>query len=364
MKRLLLVITCFALGSLAGWIANGFRSQAEGKAADNISPSNSDENPTRRGNAAEQGVVDAAKSDTAAQSVADLVEKATRAATQANEKLAPAEFGAKLASLLIDSNSTAARVEADAMKGIMTPDRLVEFYKAYSKRVRLADDSFHMNPVLTDMGQKYGKKAYEAMLAQYPDGFQRMDSLIHGWAMSDPTTAVAWFNDLPETNELYNKSLQGLIWGLTTKDGPQAAKVIENLSAEDRNKAMFGFASAFVTTHGLNAFDSWLATASPELSRPALAQAVQFAVSRPLEEYVPWFVTHADKIGMRPELAIGFNQWYASAPDDAMGWFSNLPEENKAVQTRLLMSIKPEAKQHFLSKHPEHPGNALSQKNP
>ena len=194
------------------------------------------------------------------------------------------------------------------MKAHLTPGRFVAFYKAYTIKKRVSSGDMNLNTPLLDLGQKPGSEMIALMTKDYPDGFNRIDSLIHGWAMSEPEQAVASFNNLEDNYGQYQNALQGLIWGLAAKDGTMAGEVLQKLSPADQSKAVFGFAGSFVDRHGLQTFDAWLKTAPASLAANATAGAVQFACYKPPEEHVPWLAAHSDLIGIRGELRGGFDQ--------------------------------------------------------
>ncbi len=293
------------------------------------------------------------------QSAADLIKAAVEASGASNDRLDDAAFGAKLAALLTGKGTLEEIVEAGGMKARLTPGRFVAFYKAYTMKKQVSSGDMNINTPLLKLGQEHGREMIALMTKDYPDGFNRIDSLIHGWAMSEPELAVEWFNKLEDKYGHYESALQGLIWGLAAKDGPMAGKVLLTLSPADQSKAVFGFASSFVDRHGLQAFDDWLKTAPASLTSHAVNSAVQFACYKPPQEYVPWLTTHSQIIGIRGELRGGFDQWFGASAPQAMEWLAKLPPENDAVRSLLLSRIKPEAAQRFIAENPSHPGTAL-----
>lgn len=356
MKSLLLFCAGLAAGTTLGWLA--------------WSSSSTDVSPTavarpgsapRVENSATGERTDAGTpAKPGREAVAGHVKLALEASALANDKLDDTAFGEKLAELITKQNRTLEdRVEAEGMKTRLNPERFLEFYQAYTRRRTLSDGDNDLNPILTEMGKKYGRQMIDTMASKYPGGFVRMDSLIHGWAMSKSEDAVAWFNGLPDDYSRYDSALQGLVWGLTEKDGAMAGKVIAELSPADRRKSIYGFTSSFIHSHGLQAFDAWTREAPAELASRAIERAPEFVGYLPPAEYVPWFVSHSPTLGIRQELRNGLDQWLAAAPVEAMNWLAALPPEQRAVQSSLGKHINGAAAQKFLSENPSHPAAAL-----
>jgi hypothetical protein len=292
-------------------------------------------------------------------SVADLVKAALEVSGAGNDRLDDAAFGAKLAALLTGKGTIEELVEAGGMKARLTPGRFVAFYKAYTLKKRISSGDMNVNTPLLKLGQEHGREMIALMTKDYPNGFNRIDSLIHGWAMSEPEQAVEWFNKLEDHYGQYDSALQGLMWGLAAKDGTMAGKVLQTLSPADQAKAVFGFASSFVDRQGLEAFDAWLKEAPASLAANATASAVQFVCYKPPEQHVPWLASHSDLLGIRGELRSGFDMWFGASAPQAMEWLAALPPEQEGVRSALLSRIKPEAAQRFMAENPSHPGTAL-----
>jgi hypothetical protein len=361
MKPLLIAFTSLALGSALGWFGHSW--QKPTLATDSQSGKNPGASTSRVEPVVSQAKAvesqSASPGVTKPVSTAEFLEQGIVAAAQANQALGAAAFADKLAELLTGDISLEDRVEAEGMKRLLNPERFTAFYAAYAKRTNLHDSDTTLNPMLIKLGQQFGRKAMDTMLASYPDGFERMDSLLHGWGMGDPAGAVQWFNDLPETHSRYNKILQGLVWGLAAKDGAMAGEVVATLSPSDQQKAMYGFSSSFIETHGLKAFDAWADTAPPEIAPQALREACLYATFRPPAEYVPWFASRSATIGIRQEMHQGFGQWFTATPSEALNWLAALPEEKISVQRSLAGRLSPAAAQRFVAENPNHPAAPL-----
>ncbi len=292
-------------------------------------------------------------------SIAELVASAKQAAIAGNQSLSDEEFGAKLAQLVTSKGLVEERVEAEGMKEMLNPGRFAEFYVAYAKLVQLHAGDMVINTPLTDMGKTFGRDALDALLRLQPQGFERWDSLIQGWASVQPQAATDWFNDLDETHPRYDSALSGLIWGLAEKDGPMTAQILAELSASDQEKAVYGFASSFVHNHGLASFDTWLASTDASFAPKALQAATDFARYQPPQDFVPWFAAHANTLGIRRELTNGFAQWFKTNPSDSMDWLLTLPEQNSSrasILKTLPGVVDANDRERFLLSQPGHPG--------
>lgn len=355
MKALLKSSLLVLGGILIGGLLSSVRKQAsEAPHAAHFSPSVTQQsgiNPKTSGIAGSDSVP-------SPNSLSDLVGVAKQAAMAANAELADREFGEKLAKLVTSKGPVEQQVEAAAMKDMLTPRRFAEFYHAYAKLVRLHPGDMVINTLLSSMGVKYGREALDAVLVKHPQGFERWDSLIQGWASVQPAGATDWFNDLDENHPRYESALSGLMWGLTENDATMAAGVMATLAPADQQKAIYGFSSSFVHNHGLHAFDEWLTTTDAPFAKKALVAATDLARYQPPQDLVPWFAGHVADLGIRRELRDGFAQWFKASPQASAEWLMSVnPASGEAseLSQALTAAVDAQDKSRFLSDHPNHP---------
>lgn len=280
-------------------------------------------------------------------------------------KLSDADFGKRLTKLLREATSKEETAERDALISMLTPGRLAEFYTDYMRRsgiVREASIDKKLINVLTEMGKKDGWAAMDVMLAKFPGGFDRWDSLIHGWAIKDSQGAVNWFNDLPEDLPRRELALQGLMWGLAEKNGSMAGEVWKTLDERDRNSSAYGFVSSFGWAHGLKELDAWLTAADPAISKVAISKSTDYVMSRPPQESVPWLANHSDVVGLPPNLSSGFKQWVGTDARQAFDWLASITPtipKGEAIQQQLIKTVTADKLDGFLRSNPDHPAAQL-----
>jgi hypothetical protein len=217
------------------------------------------------------------------------------------------------------------QLEAEAMKEGLTPERFLEFYKALAKRTQIHQQYQELNDLLTKMGQDFGWAALEPLMKEYPAGFERWDSMIHGWAMAEPKAATDFINSLPEDNPRYGAALNGLIWGLAVKDGDYAGKVLLGLSEQDRSAVISSFSKSFVAAHGPDALSKWCEGAPVDIAASVLAIGSEVVGHGAPADAVQWFTKHVEVLGIEGNLTRAFDQWLAASPSEARQWLENLP---------------------------------------
>ena len=237
--------------------------------------------------------------------------------------LTPEAFGQRYAELLAGANSAETLLERAIMLTSLDADRAIASYLAYKTLTGVAPGkmSLEIQPMLTVAGQCDGAGMMTAMQKLAPDFFE-VASLVHGWALSDPSAAVAWYNGLPDDAAQQRKGgLKGLMYGLAQRDAGVAKEVFHSLSTEDQATSGSLLTQSVLSTHGTDAVDRLLTGLPPAVVRQCLDGSFERGARRPPPEMVPWLATHLGTSGTVDQIFLqSWSSWATSAPAEAERW--------------------------------------------
>ncbi|MGI8602246.1 MAG: hypothetical protein ACR2OZ_04520 [Verrucomicrobiales bacterium] len=278
-------------------------------------------------------------------------------ATQRAAHLSPAAFAERMAELMAHPHQIGALVERAAMASLLDADRIAAMAELYKQRGEVAPID---RELLTIVGQKDGRNAVMRLTELHPTGFVGIDSLVHGWAMTEPTESVQWFNSLPVDSPLRDLSLRGLMWGLTVGSSETAAKVLPTLAPEDQQIAADSFAGALTQYRRLDELDAWLSSADPTLVAHVLRGVARNTAYVPRGELVPFLARHVQALDHPNLLASQFNSWAFSSPQAAFDWmatWSGDPQQPNPQAEQLAASLDPALCHSWVTAHPDHPAS-------
>lgn len=255
--------------------------------------------------------------------------------------MSPEEFGQRYAELLTGTSSEDNLLERAAMVAALTPERTVACYLAYKNRVGvgLKENTQDIRHILTVAGERDGASVIAAMQKAAP-GFQELSSLLHGWAMKDPGSAVEWYNNLPDGDAQRKTALDGLMWGLSLRDAATTRKVYLSLSPEDQVSSGRSLGRAIYTSGGGAELNQLIAGLPPDAAQECLRGACGVAVRRTPSESVPWLATHLGNATTADRAFLeSWIRWTVSDPDAAEKWRA---AQSNARVTRLIEAAQQE----------------------
>lgn len=235
-------------------------------------------------------------------------------------QMSTAAFGDRMAELLTATDSLEVTTECTAMIATINGERMAACYDAFKKRKGMDSEqnSDRLRPLLMAAGQRDGLNTVRAMRAVAP-AFVEMDTLVHGWMLSEPGAVVTWFNE--QDDQTQQQALTGLVWGLGQNDFKSAKTVFDSFSQEDQARSAVALSRSLITNHGVAAVDHLIEGLSPELAQQCLDGALNRIQRRPPSEVVPWL---AAKSASFPDLsdnyAVALKRWFKTDPAAAQRW--------------------------------------------
>lgn len=206
--------------------------------------------------------------------------------------------------------------------------KAVATYVAFKKRHGLGpyDNDGRVRPMLLLIGEQQGKLAVEGLLAEYPNGFQEIGSITHGWGLGNATECLDWINELDAGNPAYEHALKGLFWSVGVR-GPEYAAdsiallEIDEMDPRELDLAGTSMAGAMLQNHGAAGFDEWMGSLPDSIKSKAVQWALWRDDWRPIGEVVPWLGRHARSWeSLNSHLQSKARAWARSDPDAAIQW--------------------------------------------
>lgn len=324
MKNILIAVMCAGAGVAAGWFWRGSRMEAGSAAAAARVPAQVAATPaTQESGRQSAAVLSAAAAD---HSVALAVEEAEKLRT-----FTPEAFGKYLADAWKQENDADARLKIALCLQSCGGERAAAFYKELKNRGGgVVPDDQRLREFFTIAGKQDAKGFVTRLLEDSPMGVPQLDSLFHGWALTNADEAVAWMNDLPESAVYYQGALNGLLWGVAEKDPARALAVYEQLGPQQTGlQTLWGLATSTVANHGMQSFvDTAGKMKDPDRRAAFLEAGIERATQRPPAEFVP---AMAGQLAVAPQLKDSFDKmtatWAVYDAPAAMKWLEQAAAE-------------------------------------
>lgn len=160
-----------------------------------------------------------------------------------------------------------------------------------------------------------------------------LESLISGWAATDPSGAIAMLGNLPENLADQKKRLEnGIVAGLADRDPDEATKYVASLAAdgrEDTSRLMERITYEVIRQGGTQEASAWVTTLNDgPLKGAAMNEVAERFVRSDPESAASWVEQFADQdYAARAVREVG-KEWAEKEPLAAVTWLDNLPEGN------------------------------------
>jgi len=332
-KRSFGVAVIFLLGAGVGWIAKKSKSEEEG--GDLVAEQSNRGVSNRTG----VGLTWSEFGDRDDPVSAEF--KAAVGSMSQMLQLDPGNFAATLEGLMREGLTAEEKMQQSAMLSMASTEQAVAFYRFHKETSGLSsnEETKEWRNFLLIMGQRDAQGFLDLIEDDLLKGGEDcLASITHGWTITDPGAAVAWFNELSGEHPGQDRALRGIMYGLAQNDPENAIEVFNSLNPEDVNQVSINpFAISLIMHHGLGALDDWLATGpSQELAESVIAEGSYGSMRRPPDEFVPWA---ADKLEQFPSLVSGFDQmskkWVRQNPKDSIEWMNEQALTNTPSSTGL-----------------------------
>lgn len=173
----------------------------------------------------------------------------------------------------------------------------------------------------------------EAFLNSSVSDKRDLESLISGWAATDPSGAIAMLGNLPENLADQKKRLEnGIVAGLADRDPDEATEYVTALAAggrEDTSRLMERITYEVIRQGGTKEASAWVTTLDDgPLKGAAMNEVAERYVRTDPESAASWVEQFADQdYAARAVREVG-KEWAEKEPLAAVTWLNNLPEGN------------------------------------
>ena len=212
--------------------------------------------------------------------------------------MSPEAFGQRFAELLTSHNTPDTLLERAAMIASVDPERATAAYLAFKKRSGASFRTY--NPEVADLlimgAQRDGAKLMAAIQKVTPD-FGEVSNIAHGWAFASPSSAVEWYNSLPDDYVRRKDALHGLVFGLGQRDAGMARTVFHSLSPEDQAISAPHMSWSLLIAQGCEGVERLIEGLPPEIAVKCIEGACDSRYRRQPENMVPWLATHLGASG-------------------------------------------------------------------
>jgi hypothetical protein len=244
-----------------------------------------------------------------------------------------------------------------------TPAQAEAYIRLFRERRGLGPEENVQNlrTFLTFVGGRGGMDTLKVFLKTYPDGFNGLDSLVHGVALAHPQETVEWYNQLPDDSKLRNRALIGMMWGLAHTGTSAALKVFTDLEASDQAVSIKPLADSYSMGKGFDGADELLSTVPASFRDAALATMLPHLNSLPPEGFVNWSAKYCEQ---NPQVLSSFRTAAAvfarQSPDAAAAW----AEQNataaststaSGIMIASLVASRPDLVRRWLNANASHP---------
>lgn len=160
---------------------------------------------------------------------------------------------------------------------------------------------------------------------------KNLESLISGWAATDPSGAINMLSKLPPELADQKKQLEnGIVAGLADRDRDEATRYVASLLAggrEDAGRLMATVAHEVLRKGGPEEASAWAATIeNPSLKGTAMSEVAERYVRQDPEAAAGWIEQYAEEDFATGAVARVGRSWAEREPLAAVNWLDRLPE--------------------------------------